>query len=117
MQKKNIKRWFLSICFVVPISIAHSNPVATFPAERYIPTSCFVINNLHYENSTVLFFKDALLSKTNNGNKKYDYQLKDSLPRKNKQLVVIPFEYKQSALYQPFTFKAIDSVISSIHIF
>lgn len=35
----------------------------------------------------------------------------DSLPKTRKNTVIIPFEYKQSALYQPFTFKAIDSVI------
>ena len=36
----------------------------------------------------------------------------DSLPKTNKDTVVIPFEYKQSALYQPFTLLAIDSVIN-----
>lgn len=36
---------------------------------------------------------------------------KDSLPKYSTDTVVIPFEYKQSALFQPFTFKAIDSVI------
>ncbi|MEO7488582.1 MAG: OmpA family protein [Ferruginibacter sp.] len=39
-----------------------------------------------------------------------DY-LNDSLPRYSVDTIVIPFEYKQSALFQPFTFKAIDSVI------
>ncbi len=36
----------------------------------------------------------------------------DSFPKFKTDTVVIPFEYKQSALYQPFTFKAIDSVIA-----
>lgn len=36
----------------------------------------------------------------------------DSLRKTNKDTVVIPFEYKQSALYQPFTLIAIDSVIN-----
>ena len=35
----------------------------------------------------------------------------DSLPKTKQNTVVIPFEYKQSALYYPFTFKAIDSVV------
>ena len=36
----------------------------------------------------------------------------DSFPKFKTDTVVVPFEYKQSALYQPFTFKAIDSVIA-----
>jgi outer membrane protein OmpA-like peptidoglycan-associated protein len=36
----------------------------------------------------------------------------DTLPKTNKDTAVIPFEYKQSALYQPFTFVVIDSVIN-----
>jgi outer membrane protein OmpA-like peptidoglycan-associated protein len=36
----------------------------------------------------------------------------DSLPLTRKNMVAIPFEYKQSALYQLFTFKVIDSVIN-----
>ncbi len=36
----------------------------------------------------------------------------DSLPQTKQNTVVIPFEYKQSALYHPFTFKAIDSVVN-----
>ncbi len=36
----------------------------------------------------------------------------DSLPQTKQNTVIIPFEYKQSALYHPFTFKAIDSVIN-----
>lgn len=36
----------------------------------------------------------------------------DSLPKKTSQKVyVVPFQYKQSALYHPFTFKVIDSVV------
>ena len=35
----------------------------------------------------------------------------DSLPLTIKNTVVIPFEFKQSALFQLFTFKAIDSVV------
>ncbi len=42
----------------------------------------------------------------------YEVNFIDSLPKTNKDTVVIPFEYKQSALYQPFTLKAIDSVIN-----
>ncbi len=38
--------------------------------------------------------------------------LLDSLPLTRKNMVAIPFEYKQSALYQLFTFKVIDSVIN-----
>lgn len=38
--------------------------------------------------------------------------LKDTLPKYSTDTIVIPFEYKQSALFQPFTFKAIDSVIN-----
>ncbi len=41
----------------------------------------------------------------------FGWNLLDSLPKTIKNTVVIPFEYKQSALYHPFTFKAIDSVI------
>jgi outer membrane protein OmpA-like peptidoglycan-associated protein len=36
----------------------------------------------------------------------------DSLPKFIKDTVAIPFEYKQSALYHPFTFKVIDSVVN-----
>lgn len=36
----------------------------------------------------------------------------DSFPKFRTDTVVIPFQYKQSALYQLFTFKAIDSVIT-----
>ncbi len=36
----------------------------------------------------------------------------DSLPKTSKDTIVIPFEYKQSALYQPFTFAVIDTVIN-----
>lgn len=37
---------------------------------------------------------------------------KDTLPKYSTDTIVIPFEYKQSALFQAFTFKAIDSVIN-----
>ncbi len=40
------------------------------------------------------------------------FYITDSLPKYRTDTVVAPFEYKQSALYQPFTFKAIDSVIN-----
>jgi OOP family OmpA-OmpF porin len=52
-------------------------------------------------------FKINCLSACNNS--KYFHN--DSLPKYSVDTVVIPFEYKQSALFQPFTFKAIDSVI------
>lgn len=113
MQKMNLKYWLLSVCFVVAISMLYSNSLEIFPTERNILTSSFALNIPHNKSSAILFCRDAISSNTNNfrENKKYRYQFKDSLPRTNKQLVVIPFEYKQSALYQPFTFKAIDSVI------
>jgi outer membrane protein OmpA-like peptidoglycan-associated protein len=41
-----------------------------------------------------------------------DFRSNDTLPKTNKDTAVIPFEYKQSALYQPFTFAVIDSVIN-----
>lgn len=40
------------------------------------------------------------------------FYITDSIPWYRTDTVVAPFEYKQSALFQPFTFKAIDSVVN-----
>ena len=42
----------------------------------------------------------------------FKFKANDSLPQTKQNTVIIPFEYKQSALYHPFTFKAIDSVVN-----
>ncbi len=63
--------------------------------------------------------KSSLLPADAPANKKIKYHQNtsaaylpgDSLPLTIKNTVVIPFEFKQSALFQLFTFKAIDSVV------
>lgn len=41
----------------------------------------------------------------------HEYRFNDSLPKYRKDTVVVPFEYKQSALYQPYTLLVIDSAV------
>jgi hypothetical protein len=103
-------RWLAVILLMLIFSGAfanHFNPAMALekphsPVERDI-----------FYHHTGLFFSGNKSLKENNG---YPHGVPfdtiiDSLPKIRKEMVIIPFEYKQSALYQPFTFIAIDSVV------
>lgn len=74
---------------------------------------CFIIN-LPFNSNATIFLKNNATTSFKKSTAIIFYQINfiDSLPKFRTDTVVIPFEYKQSALYQAFTFKAIDSVIA-----
>jgi len=87
----NLTGYLALICFIGCFSVAFAVPPKT-TSVLWANTTFPPIINLHQKAD-------------------FKYASGDSLPLTKKNTVVIPFEYKQSALYQLFTFKAIDSVV------
>jgi outer membrane protein OmpA-like peptidoglycan-associated protein len=97
-QQMSLVRYTALLYFTFSFLIAFAAPLkSSLPpagAEPWLlspPTTCYKINT-HQKASAA-------------------YLIGDSLPLTKKNTVVIPFEFKQSALFQLFTFKAIDSVV------
>jgi outer membrane protein OmpA-like peptidoglycan-associated protein len=102
------------VCFILNCLTAVAGPYHAPPIKGTPNPSLFCFDNQYFDNGASLFYRDGISSQKDlsNSNENVGDRVMDSLPRTVKNMVIIPFEYKQSALYHPFTFKAIDSVIA-----
>lgn len=109
----NLPRWLVLLCFIIQSSFIIASPLNIGLIGKINSFSVVGFYNWHSVNTGVKIFRNAIVRKAKRDKQKNDYKYNfiDTLPQTNNDTVVIPFEYKQSALYHPFTFKAIDSVI------
>ena len=108
----NVSRWVVLLCLFINYSAALASPVNiglmettnSFSAIAFYNWHFVIKGDVHTKNGTAPVSKIAR-------QKKHTYNFIDSLPKTNNVIVVIPFEYQQSSLNYPYTFKLIDSVV------
>ncbi len=98
------------LCLFISDSTALATPVVVF-MDTANSFYAIAIYNSRFVIKDDLDKKNGIFPEYGNSMKKnYTYNLLDSLPKTNNDTVVIPFEYKQSSLNYPYTFRLMDSV-------